>query len=166
MTWGKKAVGGIVSAAVLVSAVPGVSYWEGRSLRAYQDIVGVWTICDGVTSGVKPGDTATDAQCDAMLTHELRAHAEGLSACIADDVERQIPTQTAAALVSWAYNIGTGAACRSTLVRKLNGRAWSEVCTELSRWNRAGGRVVRGLTNRRAAERADCEAGLRAEGLL
>lgn len=158
--------GGIASAAVLAAAVPGVSYWEGRSLRAYQDIVGVWTICEGVTAGVKPGDTATNAQCDAMLTLELRKHAEGLAACVNDDIERQIPVQTAAALVSWTYNVGVGAACKSTLVRRLNAAEWGAVCPELSRWNRAGGRVVRGLVNRRAAERADCEAGLRGADLL
>lgn len=166
MIFGKKAQAGIASAAILAAAVPGVSYWEGRSLRAYRDIVGVWTICEGVTSGVKPGDTATNEQCDAMLTRELRAHAEGLSRCISDQVEKQIPVQTGAALVSWTYNVGVGAACRSTLVRKLNAASWGSVCSELSRWNRAGGRVVRGLTKRRAAERKDCEAGLRAEGLL
>ena len=158
--------GGIASAAVLAAAVPGVSYWEGRSLRAYQDIVGVWTICDGVTAGVRPGDKATPAECDTLLMQELRKHAEGLAGCVNDDIERRIPTQTAAALLSWTYNVGVGAACRSTLVRRLNAAEWGAVCPELSRWTRAGGRVVRGLVNRWAAERAECEAGLQSVGLL
>ena len=166
MRFYRKAGLGLASAAVLAAAIPGVRHWEGRSLRAYQDIVGVWTICDGVTDGVKPGDQATPADCDARLMRELRLHAEGLSACIDDPVEVLIPRQTAAALLSWTYNVGVGAACGSTLVRYLNAGNWARVCPELSRWTRAGGQVIRGLVNRRAAERADCEAGLHEAGLL
>ncbi|THD71268.1 lysozyme [Thalassobius vesicularis] len=166
MRFYRKAGLGLASAAVLAAAIPGVRHWEGRSLRAYQDIVGVWTICDGVTDGVKPGDLATPADCDARLMQELRSHAEGLSACIDDPLVAQIPRQTAAALLSWTYNVGVGAACGSTLVRYLNAGNWARVCPELSRWTRAGGRVIRGLVNRRAAERADCEAGLHEAGLI
>ncbi|WP_235891551.1 glycoside hydrolase family protein [Thalassobius litoralis] len=91
---------------------------------------------------------------------------DALAGCVSNDIERRIPTQTAAALLSWTYNVGVGAACRSTLVRRLNAAEWGAVCPELSRWTRAGGRVVRGLVNRRAAERADCEAGLQSAGIL
>ncbi|MBU2936974.1 MULTISPECIES: lysozyme [Pacificibacter] len=149
---GRRGVFGIMAAASLAAAVPVVSQFEGRSLNAYRDVVGVATICDGVTLGVRMGDTATNAECDQLLARELRTHAAGLSACIADDVEKAIPRDTAVALISWTYNVGVTAACGSTLVRKLNAGDLVGACAQLPRWNRAGGRVVRGLTNRRAAE--------------
>lgn len=160
MRWFRKSTAGIASAAVIAAAVPGVSYWEGRSLRAYQDIVGVWTICDGVTAGVKPDDTATPAECDQRLMQELRQHAEGLSACVDDPIEQKLPKEASVALLSWTYNVGVGAACKSTLVRKLNQGKWDQVCSELLRWNRAGGKVVRGLVRRRQAEYAACSQSL------
>jgi lysozyme len=144
----------------LAAAVPVVSQFEGRSLNAYRDIVGVATICDGVTLGVQMGDTASHKECDKLLARELRKHAAGLSACVIDDVEATIPRDMSVALISWTYNLGVNAACGSTLVRKLNAGDLYGACEQLPRWNRAGGREVRGLTNRRAAERALCLSGL------
>ena len=69
------------------------------------------------------------------------------------------------AVVSWSYNVGTGAACRSTLVRKANAGDLYGACDELLRWNRAGGRVLNGLTNRRKAERAMCIRALADAGI-
>lgn len=167
MSWFRKATfGGIASAAVVSAAVPGVSYWEGRSLRAYQDIVGVWTICEGITKGVKPGDVATSAECDRRLAQELQEHAQGLSACIDDKAERQLSVRSSMALLSWTYNVGVGAACRSTLVRKLNQQDWKAVCPELKRWVNAGGKKIRGLVRRREAEYADCIVGMEEVKLL
>lgn len=63
-----------------------------------------------------------------------------------------------AALLSWSYNVGTTAACGSSLVRKINsGQPASAWCAELDRWVYAGGKRVQGLVNRRAAERRMCE---------
>ena len=157
---------GIAAVLVIAAAVPSVQQYEGRSLTAYRDIVGVWTICDGVTAGVRAGQVATNAECDRLLSAELQVHADGLSACVVDTYEERLPIQTSAALVSWTYNVGVGAACSSTLVRKLNAGDYAGACDQLSRWNRAGGRAVRGLTIRREAERADCIAGLQGAGLL
>lgn len=157
---GRKAGLGLAAGAILAAAVPVVSDFEGRSLEAYRDIVGVATICDGVTIGVQMGDVATDKECDTLLAREFKAHAVGLAACVDDTVEQKIPRDMGVALVSWTYNVGVGAACRSTLVRKLNAGDLVGACNELPRWNRAGGRVVRGLTNRRAAEQAMCLGAL------
>ncbi|WP_417257340.1 lysozyme [Celeribacter sp.] len=157
---GRRGAFGILSAAALAAAIPVVSQFEGRSLKAYRDIVGVATICDGVTLGVEMGDTATNEECDTLLARELLAHASGLSACISDDVEATIPRDMSVALISWTYNVGVGASCGSTLVRKLNAGDLVGACNELPRWNRAGERVVRGLTNRRAAERDLCLGAL------
>ena len=57
------------------------------------------------------------------------------------------------ALVSFTFNLGGGAFRRSTLLRKLNEGDRAEAADQLLRWNRAGGKVLRGLTRRREAER-------------
>jgi len=60
--------------------------------------------------------------------------------------------------VSWAYNVGAGAACRSTLVKKLKQTPpdYEGACRELLRWTYAGGRVLPGLVKRREKEYRMC----------
>ena len=125
---------------------------------AYRDVIGVWTVCYGETKGVSPGDSYSKAECDAMLACEIIAYEAALDRCLTTDV----PIGTKVALVSWTYNVGPAAACRSTLLRKANAGDLTGACNELPRWNRAGGRVIRGLTNRRMSERAMCLKALKA----
>jgi GH24 family phage-related lysozyme (muramidase) len=87
-----------------------------------------------------------------MLAEEIVRYEAALDRCLTADV----PIGMKIALVSWAYNVGPGAACRSRLVRKANAGDLIGACHELPRWNRAGGRVWRGLTNRRLSERNMC----------
>lgn len=144
------------SAGAVAVAVALIGGFEGLRTEAYKDIVGVWTVCYGETLDVEPGASHTVAECDAMLAKRIVEFEAGLDRCLAVEV----PTQTKIAFVSWAYNVGIGAACRSTLVRKANAGDLAGACNELPRWNRAGGRVIRGLTNRRVTERDLCLAGL------
>lgn len=144
------------SAAALAVAISFIAGWEGVRLKAYQDVVGVWTVCMGETKGVKPGDTHTRAECDAMFAARLAEFEAGVDKCLTAPV----PTETKIAFVSFAYNVGTGAFCKSTLVRKANAGDLKGACNELPKWNKAGGQVIRGLTNRRIAERDLCLAGL------
>lgn len=144
------------SVAAMAMAVSLIGDFEGKRNEAYRDIVGVWTICYGETRGIEAGDIATNAQCDAMLADGIEDFETGLDRCLTVAV----PINAKIAFVSWAYNVGVGAACRSTLVRKANAGDLVGACNELPRWNRAGGRVIRGLTNRRIAERDLCLAGL------
>jgi len=152
---GRKIAG---SAAAMALAVSFIGTWEGLELKAYRDIVGVLTVCYGETRGVQPGDQYTKAACDEMLSREVLAFERELDKCLKPPVD--VPAETKVAFVSWAYNVGTGAACRSTLVRKANRGDLVGACNELPRWNRAGGRVIRGLTNRRISERSLCHRGL------
>lgn len=154
----RKVAGGIAgSAAALALAVNFVGGWEGSETTAYWDRFGeVWTVCSGETRGVQAGDTYTQAECDAMLAEGILDFERQLNTCINDDIEAIIPNTAKVAFVSWAYNVGSGAACRSTLVRKLNAGDMVGACNELPRWNRSGGRIIRGLTNRRGAERSMC----------
>lgn len=152
-----------IAAAVAVFAVaatPLVSKWEGLRTHAYQDVVGVWTVCYGETKGVKAGDSYTKAECETMLRKELRSYAAGLGKCL----NAPLPEGAAVAFLSWTYNVGVGAACKSTAVRKANAGDLFGACDELLRWNKAGGRVVPGLVNRRKDEHLRCVGSLIAAG--
>lgn len=151
----KGAVAG--STALMALAIGVIGGWEGLELKSYRDIVGVWTICYGETNGVGPGQTSTKAECDTQLARQIGAYEARLDKCLTATV----PGKAKVAFVSWAYNVGTGAACSSTLVRKANAGDLVGACNELPKWNRAGGKVVNGLTRRREAERTLCLEGVR-----
>lgn len=143
-------------AGVLAIAIPLVGYFEGRSLLAYLDPVGIPTLCDGITHGVELGQTATDAECDALLAAEL-----GAAITAVDQLaQRPQPDTRRAALGSFVYNVGAGAFASSMLLRKLNAGDPASACAELSRWVYAKGRKLAGLVKRRQAERQLCEVGL------
>jgi GH24 family phage-related lysozyme (muramidase) len=121
--------------------------------RPYQDPVGVWTIGYGHTRGVGPNSPRiTERQASALLQADLDRVYE-------PHVER-LPIATALnqhqfdALVSFVYNLGPGAIASDTGIgRALRARDWRRAADEMLRWNRAGGRVLAGLTRRRQAER-------------
>ncbi|MGH0004064.1 lysozyme [Pseudovibrio ascidiaceicola] len=134
-----------------------VGTWEGLRTTAYRDIIGKPTICYGETLGVKMGDTATKAQCDAMLLKSLKRHEAGMRRCL--KYPDKIPIKTYVAFVSLTYNVGVGNFCRSTARRRLNAGDWSGACQAATWFNRAGGRKVQGLVNRRQAEYKLCMQG-------
>jgi lysozyme len=144
-----RAVGWALSAAALI----GIAGWEGFRDRAYDDGVGVQTIGFGSTEGVKHGDTITVERALVKLGADVSKHEQGLRECVA-----LIPLYQHEwdAFVSWTFNVGVGAACGSTLVKKLRSGDYAGACKELLRWDRAGGRVLRGLTLRRQSEYQRC----------
>lgn len=150
----RTAVGAVAGLAITASFIGG---WEGLETKAYRDVIGVWTVCYGETKGVQPGDEHTKAECDEMLGVELARYEAAIDKCLM----AKVPTGAKIAFLSWAYNVGPGAACRSTLMRKANLGDLEGACNELPRWNRAGGRVIRGLTNRRMSERKMCLKAVR-----
>lgn len=138
-------------------SVPLIARWEGLRLDAYLDVVGVPTICYGSTRGVKLGMAKTKAQCDAMLRAEVNEYREGWL----EYLERQalihwLPPTREAAYTSLAYNVGIRAAGRSTATRRLNKGNIAGGCKAIGWWNKAGGRVIRGLVNRRTDETKLC----------
>ena len=146
-----KVAGGVLAAAVSI-----IGLWEGRSLVAYVDPVGIPTICDGYTHGVQLGDVATPQQCDALTAQEA-----GKALSVVDgSVPAQLPDGVRIALTSFVYNVGPGSYLRSTLLRKLRAGDYVGACNELPRWVYAGGRKLRGLERRRQAEREICLSGL------
>lgn len=145
----------------LAVAVPLIGKWEGLRTTAYQDIVGVWTVCYGETKGVRPGDRYTKAECAAMLAERVLEFREGWRGYLTPETRlTRLHAPREAAFTSLAYNVGVGGAGRSTATRRLNAGNVAGACTAIGWWNRAGGRVVRGLVNRRAEEVALCRLGL------
>jgi GH24 family phage-related lysozyme (muramidase) len=128
-----------------------VQPWEGRSLHAYLDMIAkppVWTICDGDTNNVKPRMVETPEGCNKRLVVKItRDYRPKLVACIPGFAAK--PVSWRAMMDSLAWNIGTGAACKSTAAKLgIAGKFWDS-CIAATAFNKAGGRVVIGLVNRR-----------------
>ncbi|EAU45059.1 glycoside hydrolase family protein [Salipiger bermudensis] len=148
-------------AAFLDVAIPLVSKWEGLETEAYRDPVGIWTVCYGETQGVQPGDQYTAEQCAEMLGRRILEYRAGLHRHFtADTRARRLPPTRDAAYSSLAYNVGVSAAGKSTATRRLNAGDVPGGCEALTWWNKAGGRVLRGLVNRRTDERRLCMVGV------
>lgn len=147
--------------AFLELAVPFIGRWEGLRLEAYLDLVGVPTVCYGETKGVSLGDIYTKAQCDAMFSSEVLAYRDDLRpAFTSETVANRLPLARDVAFTSLAYNVGVAGTRKSTAVRRLNQSDIAGACEALGWWNKAGGRVVRGLVNRRAEETELCMRGV------
>ena len=143
----------------MAAAVALVGAWEGLRTVAYRDIVGIPTVCFGETRGVKMGDRYTVEECKAMLGNALVEFETGMRACLKNP--DTLPDKVYVSCLAFSYNVETGAFCRSTLVRKASAGDLTGACNELPKWNRAGGKVVRGLVNRRAEEQKICLEGVR-----
>lgn len=127
---------------------------EGVVLSAYKDSVGILTIGVGHTSAAGPptvykGMKITAAQADEILSRDLAIFEKGVSQA----VKVPLSQNEFDALVSFAFNVGVGAFQKSTLLKELNKGNRYGAANELLRWNKAGGKVLKGLTNRRKAER-------------
>lgn len=149
----QQAAGGIAAALVLV--IPLVASWEGKSNDPYPDIVGVQTVCYGETRVEMR--RYSDAECRDMLENAVRGFAEPVARCTPMIADR--PYQLAAA-TSLAYNIGLGSYCKSTADRRFDAGDLKGGCAALKFWNRAGGKFIQGLANRRAEEYRLCMTGL------
>ena len=128
--------------------------FEGKRLAAYDDGAGVWTIGFGTTvypNGikVKKGDTCTEAQAKTYMAHDLKK----FEATVNKAVTVQLNQNHFDALVSLAYNIGTNAFSKSTLVKKLNANDIRGAADQFDVWVNAGGKRMQGLVNRRAKEK-------------
>lgn len=141
------------SAAIAAAALALTSGFEGLRTHSYWDSLGrVWTACYGETVGVRRGQTYTPAQCRADLSKRLAQKSAALDRCLKADV----PDMVYVAFLDATYNLGEGAACRSSWVRLANAGQIAAACNRLPLYDRAGGRVVPGLVRRRAAERRMC----------
>ncbi|WP_395263293.1 lysozyme [Enterobacter hormaechei subsp. xiangfangensis] len=132
-----------------------IKEFEGCKLTAYQDSVGVWTIGYGWTQPVdgKPiraGMTIKQETAERLLKTGLVSYESDVSRL----VKVGLTQGQFDALVSFTYNLGSRSLSTSTLLRKLNAGDYAGASDEFLRWNKAGGKVLNGLTRRREAERA------------
>ena len=125
-----------------------LKFFEGCRLTAYQDSVGVWTIGYGHTKGVYDGMTITQEEAEQMLLAELEEY-EGY---IEKYVTVPLTQNQFDALVVWVYNLGPTNFRNSTLLKELNAGNYNAAGQEITRWNKAGGKVLAGLVKRREAE--------------
>ena len=125
-----------------------LKYFEGCKLTAYQDSVGVWTIGYGHTKGVYEGMTITQEEAEQMLLTELEEY-EGY---VEKYVTVPLTQNQFDALVVWVYNLGPTNFRRSTLLKELNSGNYTAAGNEITKWNKAGGKVLAGLVKRREAE--------------
>lgn len=153
----KFAAGGAVILLASAAMVGTIRKDEGREYQPYRDIVGVATVCDGITGpDVIPGKTYTDAECNALTIKHVEKHGSQLLDCI----HVRITQGMYEGLAGWAYNVGVGAACKSTAIKLINAGQYEAGCRNLMRWNKAGGQEVRGLTLRREREMKQCLNGI------
>lgn len=149
-------VAGTLAGAMAIAAAV-IAPWEGNEPIGYYDVVQVPTACLGHTGpGVVVGKRYTPEQCHAWFQSDVGEAAKAVDRC----VTVPMPDKVWAAWTSLTFNVGVRAFCGSTLVRKANAGDLAGACAQISRWDYAGGKRIRGLTRRRAAERALCESGL------
>lgn len=126
-----------------------IKKFEGCRLEAYKCPAGIWTIGYGHTKGVKDGQIITQEQAEEFLREDLRIFEQTVESC----VKVPLSQNQFDALVSFCYNCGSGALKTSTLLRLLNEGNYSSAADQFLRWNKAGGKVLAGLTRRREEER-------------
>jgi len=148
----KVGAGAAISAAVLLVATPFIGKWEGTRTTPYKDVIGVMTVCTGETRVAMRKYTV--AECSDMLNKAI-AHQYGPAVLKCTPVLIEHPNELAAA-ISLTYNIGTGAYCKSSIARNFNAGRITAACNGFPAWNRAGGRVINGLTLRRKDEQKLC----------
>lgn len=132
-----------------------IKEFEGLVLKPYKDAVGIPTIGYGNTyyedgRKVSLSDPAiTEARATDLLKMVVKRYEDAINRYV------QVPiTQNQFdALVSFAYNVGNENVRKSTLMKLLNRKQYTEAADQLLRWNKAGGKTLKGLTRRRQAER-------------
>lgn len=156
----RRLIMGFGASAVAVALIAG---FEGYSHRAYDDGVGRQTVGFGSTRHpdgrpVQAGDTVTPQRAVVMLAQDADRIARQIAACIGPVPLYQHEFD---AYVSLAYNIGSAAFCRSTVVRRLKQTPpdYAGACAAIRMWTRAGGRELPGLVRRREAEYTQCIGG-------
>ena len=148
----------LATIAITASLIAGVKVHEGYSEKAYRPLpTDVPTIGYGTTryqdgSPVKIGDRVTRKQAEELLANDLDGFRKAMIACI----KVPLTSNEAESYTSLAYNIGSSAFCKSTLVKKLNSYDYEGACKEILRWNMFQGKPLKGLTTRREAEYRLC----------
>ncbi|HDL8090364.1 TPA: lysozyme [Yersinia enterocolitica] len=133
-----------------------IADYEGCQLNAYQCSANVWTNGIGHTAGVKPGSVISERQVAVNLVADVQRVEQAMAVCMTV----AMPPPVYDAVVSFAFNVGTGAACRSTLAFFVNKGDWRSACNQLPRWVYVNGVKNKGLERRRTTEQTYCLSGV------
>lgn len=129
-----------------------IKEFEGLRLNAYPDPGSghyPYTIGYGSTKHVRPDMQITEEEAD----HRLREDVHETEQAVTDFVEVELTENQFSALCAFVFNVGREAFRTSTLLRLLNTGDYAAASQQFGRWNKAGGRVMAGLTRRRQAEK-------------
>lgn len=129
-----------------------IKSFEDCKLTCYADAIGVPTIGWGTTKGLTKADigkkTITQAEADRLFSEDVAKFEKAVLGL----VKVPLTPNQLGAVVSLAYNIGTGHFASSTLLKKINDKDFKAAVLWFAPWNKSGGQVLAGLTRRRAAE--------------
>lgn len=147
----------LVGAGASAIALTVIAYFEGVRYEPYEDVGGVLTVCYGHTGkDIVPNNVYSKEECNELLELDFMRTKLQVDRLVKVPVDEH----TKAALYSFAFNVGTSAFAKSTMLKKLNAGDQYGACEELKKWVYAGGKVWRGLVNRREAEAAICHGNL------
>lgn len=126
---------------------------EGTKIEPYKDLGGIPTVCTGHTGpDVKMGVKWTPNACKEVLKKDLIKHGDGILQCINVPLNQNQYN----AFTLFAFNVGVGGFCRSTLAKKLNQGQYTEACNGMYQWVYVNGQRSQGLYNRRKVEVSMC----------
>lgn len=149
-------IGGIAAAIALI--VPTIQRWEGHEARPYKDMVGVLTVCYGHTGpDIRPKEVYTPKECTELLEKDIGKFAEGVVK-ITPKIEDN--PYVLASAISFSYNVGLGNYKKSSVAKNFNKEDYALGCAYMMVYNRAGGKYVQGLQNRREDEFSICIKGV------
>ena len=143
----------IAAISLSATALVAIVLHEGYKDNAYIPLAGdIPTIGFGTTSGVKLGDRTTPEKALQMAIRDVQSYEGAVKSC----VKVPLSQNEYDAFISLSYNIGTGAFCKSTLVKKLNTGDYEGACKQILLWDKFNGKPLSGLTKRRQEEYKKC----------
>lgn len=143
----------IAAISLSATALVAIVLHEGYRGDAYIPLAGdIPTIGFGTTSGVKLGDRITPEKALQVAMKDVQQFEGAIKSCVTVPLSQNEYD----AFTSLAYNIGTGAFCKSTLVKKLNANDYIGACKQILLWDKYQGKPLAGLTKRRHEEYKKC----------
>ncbi|MBM3071479.1 lysozyme [Enterobacter sp. RHBSTW-00994] len=128
-----------------------ICQFEGLKLERYRDAVGLWTIGYGhliLKEEMEKLTKITTGEAKSILRNDLKRTEDGVKRLLTHSAtQNQFD-----ALISFAFNLGVGNLKKSTLLKKFNSGDMEGAALQFKSWNKAGGKVLAGLTRRREAE--------------
>lgn len=132
-----------------------IKQFEGCRLKAYKCPASIWTIGIGHTGTVNGKPITADMTITELMAETLLAiDLQKFEKCINDNVKKPLTQNEFDALVSFVFNVGTGAFIKSSMLKLLNSGHMPLAAGQFDRWIYAKGKVLNGLKKRRAAEKA------------